>query len=137
MVSIIIPSFNEQFKLIETLDALNQHINKFFSDIEYEIIVIDSSEDNTFEIIKKSEYYKNGQFKFIHSNKRLFPGEARNMGIKNSKYNIIVFVDSGFSFKENWLARLVEPLLDNPEIDIAWGITETSTKCKKDRIIFS
>lgn len=135
MISIIIPSFNEEFKLIETLDALSQHIKKSILNIEIEIIVVDSSEDNTFDIIKVSRYYDKKQYKFIHSNKRLFPGDARNMGIEKSEYDIIVFVDSGFSFKENWLIRLIEPLLNNPEIDITWGVTETSIKHKKDRLV--
>lgn len=134
MISIIIPSFNEQDEIINTLDAISDNLKNNNEIIEYEIIVVDSSTDNTFKIIEGSKYFRSDNHTFIHRETKLFPGEARNQGIKASKYNIIVFVDSGFSFENNWFINLVTPLLENPEIDIAWGITKTSDKNKKDKL---
>lgn len=137
LISIIIPSFNERYKILETLEALIEHLENSSLNMEYEIIVVDSSEDDTFQILEQSVYSKNDKCKFIHSEKRLFPGEARNIGVKNSKFDIIVFVDSGFTFEDNWITELVKPLIQHKdgEIDIVWGITKTNTKERKDRLI--
>ena len=47
MFSIIIPTYNEQNDIIKTLDAISLQTFKNF-----EVIVVDDSDDNTYKIIK-------------------------------------------------------------------------------------
>ena len=134
LVSIIIPSYNEGKALLETLQNLVENIRNSSFDEEYEIIVIDSSDDGKADIRYFSHLKDNNRIKIIHRKLRTFPGEARNIGVKNAKYDIIVFTDVGFKFEKDWLVKLIKPLLTDCSIDIAWGITKTSTENKMDRL---
>lgn len=134
MISIIIPSFNEGNVLLETVERLVENIKNSSEEIEYEIILVDSSTDDTFEKIKSSKYNKENQIKMIKSKQRMFPGQARNLGVEQAQYDIIVFTDVGFSFEEDWLINLTKPLIDEADIDLSWGITETSRLNSKDRM---
>jgi len=81
MISVIIPSYNSN-KTIEK--CLNSILNQTYSD-EYEIIVVDSSIDNTSDIVKN----KFKDVKLAHLKKKTDPGTARNLGFglnNNLKY---------------------------------------------------
>lgn len=134
MLSIVIPSYNEGNAILETIENLIDNICGSNYITDYEIIVVDSSTDNTFEILQHSRLNKKNRINLIKNSSRIFPGEARNLGVKKSKYDIIVFTDSGFTFSKNWLDKLIKPLITNNSIDISWGVTETSVVNSKDRM---
>ena len=87
LVSIIIPCFNADKYLFETLTSV---INQSFKDYEV-IIVNDGSTDNTELIVKK--YFNYDNFKLIN---QLNSGvsSARNTGILNSKGKYIALLDA-------------------------------------------
>ena len=98
ILSIIIPTFNRAELILKTLDSIvNQSYRK------YEIIIIDdASKDNTREII---DIYKNNNFdnEIIYSclDKNLGPNVAKNLGIKLSKGDYLIFLDSDDTFPSN------------------------------------
>jgi len=95
-VSIVIPSYNSGKTIQACLGSvLNQKTN-----LKYEVIVSDSSTDRTPEIIRNNF----PKATLIHSNKRMYRGKARNVGIKKAKANIIVCLDSDCAVPDrNWL----------------------------------
>ena len=108
IVSVIIPSFNSKRTINDCLFSL--HNNNF--NLDYEIIVIDSSTDNTYEIIEKK--YKNV---FIYQcNDRKYPESARNIGIEKSKGEIIAFIDADCIAEKNWLEEIVKNHRMHPEL---------------------
>lgn len=89
-VSIITPFYNSQKLIIKHFNRLKNLIKKK----NIEIIYIDdgSLDDGYFEIKKKIKSFKNFRIYKLKSNKG--PGIARNLGIKNSKGDFLVFLDS-------------------------------------------
>lgn len=87
--SVIIPSYNSSGTIAHTLNGL---LNQMEID-DYEIIVVDSSDDGEFEnVIKK--FKSQDKIRFIRSEKKLSPSEGRNLGITHSAGSLLVFLDS-------------------------------------------
>lgn len=101
LVSVIIPSYNSK-------DTIRQCLNSLFSQkIDnrlYEIIVVDSSEDETPQIVQ-------GCFpnvKLVRLQNRTYPGAARNIGLKYAKGKIIAFIDSDCVVRKGWLSCIIK-----------------------------
>jgi len=99
-ISIIIPAYNAGATIIKTLDSLHQQDYRG----EREIIVVNSSQDDTKNIIK-SRYL---DVKLIQLKKRVFTGAAKNIGLKKAKGNIIAFIDSDCTAEKNWLSTIMK-----------------------------
>jgi len=92
MLSIIIPTLNEEKYLPKLLESINQQ-----SYADYEIIVADNnSTDNTRLIAEKYSC------KLVRGGK---PAEARNNGAKSAKGEILLFIDADCILKHNFLKK--------------------------------
>lgn len=96
-ISVIIPIYNGEKTIRKCLNSIR---NQTFKD--YEIIIVDSSIDNTSKIIKE-EF---PEVKLTHLNKKTQPGPARNLGIKKAKSSIIALTDSDCIADKNWLKEI-------------------------------
>ena len=85
-VSIIIPTYNESNVILNCINSLNK---QSFSD--FEIIVIDDG--STDDTLVKLNSLRLGNLKVIKQTHQ-GPGAGRNQGVKHSKGEILVFVDS-------------------------------------------
>lgn len=88
LISIIVPSFNEEKNISRCLDSI---LAQTFTDFEV-ICVDDNSTDSTFEIIKKYSE-KDSRIKAF-KNPAKGVSSARNFGIDNSEGKYLGFVDS-------------------------------------------
>jgi cellulose synthase/poly-beta-1,6-N-acetylglucosamine synthase-like glycosyltransferase len=94
-ISILVATYNERLvidRLMRSCTALTYNSDKF------EIIVVDDSEDGTFDVLKKWKLVI-PNLKIIHRNERTgWKGEALNVALKNlsikSSYVLIVDADS-------------------------------------------
>ena len=94
MISVIIPTFNEEKYIGQTLDSVTNQDYK-----EYEVIVVDNcSTDKTAEISGKST--KN--VFIIKSN----VAQARNIGAKKAKGEILLFLDADTIVSKNFLKEI-------------------------------
>lgn len=102
-ISVIIPSYNSSRTIGYTLDGLMDQQGVKAD----QIIVVDSSDDGKFEgIISK---YKTAEIiRFIHSNKKLTPAEARNIGFKQASGNLLIFLDSDVGPSPNLILMYAE-----------------------------
>ncbi|KYC53467.1 MAG: Glycosyltransferase AglI [Candidatus Methanofastidiosum methylothiophilum] len=105
-VTIIIPTYNEEKvirnKLINCLglDYINNNI---------EIIVVDSaSQDNTRKIVNEISNNNRAQIKLIEQNTRKGKASAVNLGLKESKGNIILITDANAYMEKNSLGNLTK-----------------------------
>lgn len=102
MYSIILPVFKE----LENLKILIPEIKNLLKEIKYEIIIIDdNSNDGT------SEYIQNNFPETIYFNRKLKEpslGASVGDGIKISKYQFIMVMDSDFSHKTDYLLEMIE-----------------------------
>ncbi len=97
-ISIIIPSFNSQNHIKLCLSALNNQS----TDISYEIIVVDCTENNPIENL--CENYK--KVKLLHEKERFSPGIGRNIGAKSAVGELLVFLDSDIILDKNALKNI-------------------------------
>ncbi len=95
--------------------------------INFEYIIIDGgSSDNTLKIVKKYKKF----IKKIISKKDKGIYHAMNIGIKNSKKDIIVFCNSGDFFYKNSLKKVIK-IFDRRNIDFLFGtVVRNYTKGK-------
>ncbi len=99
MVSIVIPSYNSAYTIEQCLHAL---MHQSYSG-EYEIILVDSSDDQTVDIVQ--EKFKN--VIYYHFKQKTDPGTARNKGIKLSHGDPILFIDSDCIAAPDWIEKMV------------------------------
>jgi len=99
MISVILPSYNSEKTIEAVLIALKKQT---YSD-PYEIILVDSSDDKTPDIVRSNF----PDIKYIHLAKKTDPGTARNIGLKESKGNIILFIDSDCVAAKDWIEKIV------------------------------
>lgn len=104
-VSVVIPVYNEEKYIKFCLDTLFAQTRK-----PLEIIVVDDSTDNTWNILRS---YKPSDkrvafriFRTVHKG----PAPARNLGAKKSIGDILVFVDGDMKFHRDYLKFLVAPI---------------------------
>jgi len=105
MISIIIPVFNAEKTIIQTLRGLeNQTMNDF------EVIVVDDgSTDDSSKLVTEFKNESGLSVKLIHQ-ENSGPAKARNLGVEQSKGDIIIFLDSDCIPPENWVEEMVKPL---------------------------
>ena len=82
MISVVIPSYNSRHTIESCLNSL---LNQSYKG-EYEIILADSSVDNTLGIVRE----RFPQVKLIHFEQKTDPGTARNHGVQQSRGELIL-----------------------------------------------
>lgn len=98
IVSVIIASYNAAATISECLSSLiRQETGTVF-----EILVVDSSDDDT-EAIIRSRF---PQVKLLHVPRRLFCGDARNIGLAHCSGQIIAFIDADCVAAPDWIDRI-------------------------------
>ena len=108
LVSIIIPVYNSETYISETLNSI---INQTYKHIEI-LITDDYSSDNTISIIK-NYCKKDERIKLFCLEKNLGPGAARNNSINHSKGKYIAFCDSDDLWKKNKLELQINFMKEN------------------------
>jgi len=98
-VSVIVPSYNSARTIH---DCLNSLINQDFNE-DFEIIVADSSTDNTQNIVKENF----PEVRLITFQNKTDPGTARNTGVINAKGKFVFFIDSDCIAPKNWIKNLI------------------------------
>ena len=115
MVSVIIPAYNAEKYLSETIQSV---INQTYTDWEL-ILVDDGSSDNTRKIAEKFTE-KNNRIKYIYQTNSGV-STARNEGLKIIKGEFICFLDADDLWLPNNLKSRIEFLSKNKNIDWIFG----------------
>jgi len=129
-ISLIIPIKNNSENLNTLLNSIEN-----WTLFPNQIIIIDSS-DLKFEVDKLFNYFcdNNGILLNIIYKKNLFPGNARNLGISNSKFNFLAFLDTNTIPNKNWLKNSFINLINSNSQGIL-GATKYNANSKKEKII--
>ncbi len=105
-VSIVIPAFNEEKYIENTLFSLLKSEQK--TQINYEVILVDNN--STDHTVKIAEKFKTGMNLRIISEKTQGRGAARARGFKESLGEIILSADSDTIFHNSWVETLSSAL---------------------------
>ncbi|MFC2154048.1 glycosyltransferase [Candidatus Altiarchaeota archaeon] len=103
-VSIVVPTYNRSHLLGECLDSLSKQT---FQKNKLEIIFVDDgSRDDTKKVVEEYQK-KDNRIKYLFQENRGQPS-ARNLGISESKGEIICFLDDDCIADEYWVEELVK-----------------------------
>ena len=118
MISIITTSYNYGEYISETIKSIQA---QSYSDWEL-IIVDDSSEDNSVEIIKS--FCKDKRIKLICHDKNKGLTRSVKTGLKYAKGEWIAFLESDDLWRENTLEERVRAIKNNPQVGIIFNDVE-------------
>ena len=117
-VSVIIPTYNHQGYVLETLESLWAQTFK-----DYEVIVInDGSPDNTAELLRPLA--KAGRITYIEQ-PNAGQAAARNRGLAEARGEYIAFLDDDDLWPPNKLQWQVDCLNTRPELSLVGGVATT------------
>ena len=117
-ISVVLPVFNRPKSIINSLKSIKSQ-NKIK---EFEIIIIDDSNDETPEIIR--EYIKRNKFieiKYIRPKIRAGLSNSRNIGISVARGEIILFLDSDDTLVPHAFVNVINAFKKNKELVLYFG----------------
>lgn len=100
MVSVIMPARNAEFTIRDALDSI---LSQTLHDIEV-IVINDSSEDRTYEVLKT---YEDCRLRILVNKMRLGQASSRNLGIKIAQGDYLAFVDADDAIHPKYLETLL------------------------------
>jgi dolichyl-phosphate beta-glucosyltransferase len=117
MLSIVIPAYNEEKRIEDSLKKLINHFSK--KKFDYEIIVSeDGSTDRTCKIVK-SFMKKNKRVKLLHSKTRQGKGGGVIKGFKESTGDILIFTDVDLACPASEFDKLIDEINHGSDVAIA------------------
>jgi len=117
-ISLIIPHKNDQDKLSILLSSILD-----WKVIPNEIIIINTSENEIFIPNDFRSFCKNNNIGFYkYQKKHMYPGGARNIGIKKASNSLLAFLDTSTHPGNEWLSYGLE-IIENGDYDGVWGST--------------
>lgn len=117
-VSLIIPSYNDNSKLIKLLTSIPD-----WEAIPNEIIIVDSSYNEPLIPEDVLIFSQKHDIKFLVLHKKnLYPGHARNIGINAAKNDLVAFLDTSTFPTKNWLSDGLNKI-NTQKSDGVWGNT--------------
>lgn len=113
--SVIIPTRNRERIISKCVEyILNQTYHP------YEVIVVDDgSEDNTEALL--SRFFSLDKFKYIKLKERKGPAYCRNIGVRESKGKILIFIDSDIFVLPDFIENHIEVHSNHQEGVVAVG----------------
>jgi glycosyltransferase involved in cell wall biosynthesis len=99
-VSVIIACYNARRTIADCLRSLEAQVDA----PSFEVIVVDSSDDRTRELIKESF----PSVRLIELPRRVLPGNARNLGVAASRGAILAFTDADCTADPRWVSEIAK-----------------------------
>ena len=127
-ISILIPTYNEEAYILQTLKKVNDQKRKFNLEI---IISDDGSTDQTVTLLNNNKSLFD---KLIENEKNYGKGYALKIGLKNCTGDIIIIQDADLEYDPNDFTSLINPFLNN-EADVVYGSRFLGHKTK--RVLYS
>jgi glycosyltransferase involved in cell wall biosynthesis len=98
LVSVVIPTYNEQDQIRRCLTSIFAQQTSH----SFEVIVVDSSRDDTPDIVRREFPDVN----LIHREQQTFAAEARNIGIEQASGTIVAFIDADCVADIHWISAI-------------------------------
>ncbi len=117
-ISVIVPMYNEEDNVANTLSQVNTVMKKYEN---YEIIAVDDgSKDNTFQLAEKFGK-KNDNIRVLSHKINMGMGRALRTGFENAEGDIIITIDADLSYSADQITKLADALISDETVDIVVG----------------
>lgn len=116
-LSIVIPSYNAAATITQCLESILPQCDE-----STEVIVVDSGSDTVAELVSAGF----PEVGLIRSEVRLYPGAARNLGVKHASGEILGFIDADCVAANEWVASVLSShdKFEYPEIGGVIGVAD-------------
>jgi len=113
-ISVVVPTYNVE----STRGTMRQCLESVVSQDAPadEIIVVDSSDDGTTDVIREFE----PAVRLIHLPQPTFAGDALNLGVREASGEAIAFIDSDCVAERTWIKGIREGYAQNDGAVDAW-----------------
>ena len=126
-VSVVIPTMGFSQSVNVLLDTLvNQEL------VPDEVVIVDSSNDDS--VVEVANTFKEKLQMNLIKVDQAYPGEARNIGVKNARNDLLAFLDSKTIPSSSWLIKGIKELTVN-SYEVVFGSTLYIAKASKQRVI--
>jgi len=123
-ISILIPTYNEESYILQTLKRVNEQKSKLNLEI---VISDDGSTDQTISILNNNKYLFD---KLVSNKKNQGKGAALKIGLNNCSGDIIIIQDADLEYNPEEFSELIDPFLKN-EADVVYGSRFLGNKTKR------
>jgi glycosyltransferase involved in cell wall biosynthesis len=105
-ISIVLTTYGDDGNLSQVLSSINDQTQP-----PDEVVIINCL--HSAKIEKTIKLFKNLKIQYFYFNERLYPGGARNEGVRKSQYPYLAFLDSKTIPEVNWLENALKELVDS------------------------
>lgn len=119
-LSIVIPAYNEEFRISKTLDTYLKYFKSNFNKNYKILIVLNGCKDNTLKIVKKYQT-KFENISYVNIPDAIGKGGALTEGFKKATGEIIGFTDADGSTSPEMFLKLYNKLSSSKDIDCVIG----------------
>lgn len=120
MISVIVPAYHARHTIERCLRSLESQQNAG----PFEVIVVDSSSDGTAAFVR-AEFPR---VRVVTAPARLWPGEARNLGVRQASGDVLAFTDADCAPGERWIAAIEHAHRGGADAVIGGAIANASTR---------
>ncbi|MBQ3554043.1 MAG: glycosyltransferase family 2 protein [Clostridia bacterium] len=118
MISVIVPAYNEENRIMKTLDALCAFLSAAYPPEEYEILVIDDgSTDKTREVVNS---HSGKNLSLLGYGENRGKGAAVKYGVQHAKGDYLVFTDADLPYAPENIEKAVR-LMKDESVDVVLG----------------
>lgn len=117
MISVVIPLYNKQNSIVETINCVKRQTYRNFECIIVDDGSTDYSVQNAYNAIGEDKRFT------LYHQRNEGVSAARNFGIKLSKYNYVAFLDADDYWEKEYLEEVVELIYRFPEcvlLGVGW-----------------
>lgn len=109
MLSVIVPAYNEEKVIVETISVLASYLAAEFPDFEI-IVVSDGSHDRTYQLARRLGSERIRVFEYRPNQGK---GHALRYGVGKARGELVVFYDSGLNFPPSQIGEFLSVLEEN------------------------
>lgn len=109
-LSVVIPVFNEEERIINTISLLAHYLRK--QDCAFEVIISDDGSRDDGPVLVERHFSGNDEVRLIRENRNRGKGAAVRRGVLAARGDAIVFTDADLSYPVETIGHCVEALKD-------------------------
>ncbi|HDY88148.1 MAG TPA: glycosyltransferase family 2 protein [bacterium] len=119
-ISIIIPAYNEEDTISNTIDSITSYMNNFKDRFSWEMIIVDDgSKDRTYEILKNAAA-RDSHIKVLKHFTNMGQGSALRTALPHTKGDIVVVMEADLNYSPEHIVKMIEKMeSDNLDIVLA------------------